>query len=70
MERKIHRLPALKGITGKSRTAIYNDMKCNLFPQSVAIGKRAIGWRSEDIERWLSEREVKPRAARGESESA
>ena len=63
MAHKILRLPAVKEITGKSRTGIYSDMKRGLFPQSVPIGERAVGWLSESIEQWLNERVEKRRAA-------
>jgi len=63
MAHKILRLPAVKAITGKSRTGIYNDMNRNLFPQSVPIGARAVGWVAEEIEQWLNERIEKRHAA-------
>ena len=63
MAHKILRLPAVKAITGKSRTGIYNDMNRKLFPQSVPIGERAVGWLESDIEQWLNERVEKRRAA-------
>lgn len=31
------------------RTAWYNGMKSGLFPQPVALGKRARGYRAEDL---------------------
>jgi prophage regulatory protein len=63
MAHKILRLPAVKAITGKSRTGIYNDMNRNLFPQSVPIGERAVGWVADEIEQWLNERIEKRHAA-------
>jgi prophage regulatory protein len=63
MAHKILRLPAVKAITGKSRTGIYNDMNRKTFPQSVPIGERAVGWLESDIEQWLNERVEKRRAA-------
>jgi prophage regulatory protein len=56
MSHRILRLPAVKEITGKSRTGIYNDMNRKLFPQSIPIGTRSIGWLAQDIESWLNER--------------
>lgn len=44
------------GITGKSRSSIYRDIKAGLFPAPVQIGQRAVAWRSSDIEAWLSSR--------------
>ena len=44
------------GITGKSRSSIYRDIKAGLFPAPVLIGQRSVAWRSSDIEVWLSSR--------------
>jgi prophage regulatory protein len=63
MAHKILRLPAVQAMTGKSRTQIYSDMNRNMFPQSVPIGERAVGWLESDIEQWLNERLEKRRAA-------
>jgi prophage regulatory protein len=56
MAHKILRLPAVKAITGKSRTGIYTDMNRKLFPRPVPIGERAVGWLESDIEEWLQQR--------------
>ncbi len=53
---RIFRLPDVMKITGKSRSAIYADMRVALFPKSVSIGVRAVGWRFEDIRKWLDNR--------------
>jgi prophage regulatory protein len=63
MAHKILRLPAVKAITGKSRTGIYTDMNRKLFPQSVPIGARSVGWLESDIQQWLNERVEMRRAA-------
>jgi prophage regulatory protein len=63
MTDRILRLPEVKAITGKSRTGIYNDMNRNLFPQSVPIGARSIGWTLSSVEKWLNECVEKRRAA-------
>jgi prophage regulatory protein len=63
MAHKILRLPAVKAITGKSRTGIYNDMNRKLFPQAISIGERAVGWVESEIQRWLEERMEKRHAA-------
>jgi len=56
MAHKILRLPAVKEITGKSRTGIYSDMAKGKFPKPITIGDRAVGWLAESIETWLCER--------------
>jgi len=53
MSNKIIRLPAVKEITGLSRSSIYLRMSKQEFPQSICLGGRAVGWIEEDIERWL-----------------
>jgi prophage regulatory protein len=50
---KILRLPEVKAVTGKSRSSIYQGMADGSFPQPVALGARAIGWRESDLEAWL-----------------
>jgi prophage regulatory protein len=41
---------------GKSRSAIYKDMKRGLFPRQVKITSRAAGWSRNEIEAWLEQR--------------
>jgi prophage regulatory protein len=53
---RILRLPVVQELTGKSRSGIYSDVALGLFPRPVKVGRRAIGWRSEEIERWLADR--------------
>lgn len=56
MPNTILRLPAVKLMTGKSRTAIYVDMKRDRFPKPISIGDRAVGWVLRDVEDWLNSR--------------
>jgi prophage regulatory protein len=42
--------------SGLSKTSIYRNIKDGTFPAPVKIGKRAVAWRTEDLEKWLSER--------------
>ena len=35
---------------------IYRMMKEDTFPRPIKLGARAVAWRREDLERWLSER--------------
>lgn len=53
---KILRLPAVQDMTGKSRSGIYSDIGRGLFPAPIKLGRRAIGWRTEDIEVWIASR--------------
>jgi prophage regulatory protein len=52
------RLPEVIRQTGRSRTRIYVDIGNDEFPRPVKIGKRAVAWRSSDIEEWISTRET------------
>jgi prophage regulatory protein len=38
---------------GLSRSSIYKMMDDGEFPRPVRIGRRAVGWRAEDIETWF-----------------
>ena len=53
---KILRLNQVMEVTGLSRSSIYSFIKQKQFPIQVNIGKRAVGWYSEDISSWLNER--------------
>jgi prophage regulatory protein len=52
----IWRLPTLKAETGKSRTAIYEDIRTGLMSRPVKIGPRAVGWPSSEIHAIISAR--------------
>jgi prophage regulatory protein len=56
MAHQILRLPAVKAITGKSRTGIYADMKKGTFPKPIYISERSVGWLSDAIQNWIEER--------------
>lgn len=53
-QRCILRLPEIQRRTGYKRTHIYNLMKQGKFPQSFKIGIRAIGWDSDEVDRWVA----------------
>lgn len=47
----ILRMPAIKAETGhRSHTSIYTAIKAGLFTTGVAIGQRAVGWPSEEVQ--------------------
>ncbi len=52
----ILRIPQLTQKVGLSRASIYRLMKLGIFPQSIKIGISAVGWDSDDIDHFLSER--------------
>lgn len=55
MSHKIMRLPEVKLRTGLSRSTIYLRMSKGLFPKSISLGGRAVGWVERDIDIWVSE---------------
>lgn len=46
------KLPQVIKLTGKSRSAIYLAIKKGEFPQSIAIGSRAVAWALDSIIEW------------------
>lgn len=52
------RLPEVLQLTGKSKTAIYQDMRDGKFPAGFLIGKRARAWMLSDVMEWLDSRKA------------
>jgi prophage regulatory protein len=50
------RLREVVSITGLSRSTIYSEIKREKFPRPHPIGRRAVAWRSDDIESWFNSR--------------
>jgi prophage regulatory protein len=48
---------------GLSRTTIYQQVNDGLFPRSINIGPRAVGWLSSEIDAWLEAKIQKSRKA-------
>lgn len=47
----IWRMPTIKAETGhRSHASIYNAIKAGLFTKPVAIGQRAVGWPSDEVQ--------------------
>ena len=53
---RILRLPEVLRITGLSRASIYRLVRSGIFPPSVKLTARTIGWYSTDIETWIAAR--------------
>lgn len=53
---KLLRLPLVEDRTGAKKSSIYAWVKARTFPAPVRLSARAVGWREEDIDRWISER--------------
>jgi prophage regulatory protein len=53
MSNSILRLPAVKALTGLSRSSIYLMISAGTFPPAVSLGARAVGWKSDSIQNWI-----------------
>lgn len=56
MSHKIIRLPEVKNKTGLSRSTIYLGMAKGIFPKTISLSERSVGWLDSDIEQWLDKR--------------
>ena len=50
------RRPQVEKAVDLSCASIYRLMDSGDFPRPIKIGKRAVRWRAEDIERYLADR--------------
>lgn len=50
------RLPAVMMRCGLGRSSIYAGVKNGTFPAPVRLSARAVAFREEDLDRWVSER--------------
>ena len=55
-ERRILRREEVEAKTGLKRAHIYNLMKDDKFPKAIRLGVRAVGWDSEEIDQWITDR--------------
>ena len=53
---KLLRLPAVEERTGFKKSSVYAGVKAGTFPAPVRLSARAVGWREEDLDKWVSER--------------
>jgi len=56
----IWRLPDVLHHTGLSRSTIYDMIGRGDFPQQVQLGRRAVGWMSQDVIDWIDARVACP----------
>jgi prophage regulatory protein len=61
-KQKILRLPAVKAVTGLSRSTIYKKIAEGTFKKPVSLGARAVGWIESEIDEWLESRIAASRA--------
>ena len=55
MNFQILRRNELEKATGLGRSTIYAKVAAGEFPSPMKLGRRAVGWRSVDIEKWLED---------------
>lgn len=53
---KLLRLPAVEERTGLKKSTIYAGVQAKTFPCPVRLSARAVAFREEDIDRWISGR--------------
>lgn len=58
---RIVRLPEVKTRTGLSRSTLYERMRDGLFPHTVGLGGRSVGWLESDVESWIKARVTETR---------
>ncbi|MFP3851249.1 helix-turn-helix transcriptional regulator [Pseudomonas sp. W5-01] len=42
--------------TGKSRAAIYADIRAGTFPHPMPIGANSVAWLEAEVDQWIAER--------------
>lgn len=50
--------------TGKSRAAIYADIRAGTFPEPVPIGINSVAWLEAEIDQWIADRLAERNAVR------
>lgn len=53
---RLLRLPAVMERCALGRSSIYAGVRAGTFPAPVRLSARAVGFREDEIERWVSER--------------
>ena len=66
-ELRFIRLAEVKDRTGLSKTEIYRRITEGTFPRPVPLGKRSVGWRSDELDTWFTERIAEAQRARSRS---
>ena len=53
MLKQIYRFPEVMKLTGLSRSSIYLAVSKEEFSKPIKIGRRAVGWPNDVIEKWV-----------------
>jgi prophage regulatory protein len=55
-ELTILRRPQVQQRTGLSRSTLYQYIKEGVFPRSISLGPRSVGWLESDVSDWIAQR--------------
>ena len=55
--RRILKLKEVRRLTRLSKATIYRLLNSGEFPRPIRLGVRAVGWRREEVEQWLDDRD-------------
>ncbi|MGD8112863.1 AlpA family transcriptional regulator [Vibrio sp. TRT 17S01] len=50
------RIQDVMSLTGLGRSTIYKFMDEDIFPKTIPLGGRAVGWLESEIEEWMESR--------------
>lgn len=53
---RIIRLKGVIEMTGLGRSTIYKYIDSGVFPQSVSLGGRSVGWVESEVQEWVMSR--------------
>ena len=54
MNCQIFRIKTVCEITGLPKSTVYAKMLNEEFPRPIKLGRRAVGWKSEELQAWIS----------------
>ena len=57
MEQRLLRRNDVMRLTGLAKATIYRLMQRGDFPIPIKLGERAVAWRSDELDEWISSRE-------------
>ena len=54
MDCQIYRIKTVCDITGLPKSTVYATMLSGEFPRPIKLGRRAVGWKSEELQSWIA----------------
>jgi prophage regulatory protein len=58
---RVLRLAEVEARVGFKRTKIGEEVDAGRFPEPIALGPRAVGWRESEVQAWIASRPRAPR---------